>query len=293
MMKAQKGLLRAAVLGVGVVALVSAGFASSVGGIQDDGYYDRWVVTNVACNGTSGNGEIVVSYSRTYNHPAGGEFVGTWKRTSPGPTVSVANPFGGPLMGGSGSGNAIIGTNTAAEVVFPGTYVISKQILIGGQPTYQQDLTITCSGPGSGTAASSENLFVLPLPSLTVTPNPALAGQQVTVSGTECMPLAQNEALNGGQPVSSAQVSVTIGFPTPLVLSPTSIDPSTGAWSLQFTVPEGTPFGTYDVSASCNPQTTMSYFRTPALQANGQFAYPTTTLTIGTTAIASTPRVTG
>lgn len=288
MMKTPRRMLRVATLGLAVAALVVVGFVGSVGGIQDDGFFDRWQVTGVSCNGTSGvDAQIIVGYDRTYNHPAGGDVLGTWERTTPAPTVAVNPPFGSmSVPGGSGSSSAIIGTNAPTQVVYPGTYVLSRQILIGGEPTYQQDLTITCSAPGSGTSASSENLFVDPLPALTVTPNPALPGEQVTVGGTECKPLP-----NGVNGTFTAQVTVTVGFTPPLVMSPTTIDPATGSWSVQFVVPAGTPPGSYSVSASCSPQTAISGFRAFALQANGLFSYPTATITVGPAALASAPAI--
>ena len=89
------------------------------------------------------------------------------------------------------------------------------------------------------------NAYPSALSPLTVSPSPATPGQRVTVSGSAC-----TQALFGGPAATGGTVQVTVGFPTPVVLSTTAAGTS-GAWSVQVTVPTGTN-GPYSVNATCS-----------------------------------------
>jgi hypothetical protein len=98
----------------------------------------------------------------------------------------------------------------------------------------------------------------LTLTDLTVAPDIGRPGDAFTVSGGGC-----------GQPPNNVQaaghssggrfaprlgriefsVSVAVAFPTPTAT--TTTPDSTGAWSVNFVVPQGTPPGVYEVSATC------------------------------------------
>jgi hypothetical protein len=100
---------------------------------------------------------------------------------------------------------------------------------------------------------------------LTVSPTPATPGGLATVSGSLC-----TQKVNDGANASlttGAPVVVTIGFPTPIVLNTTGA-PTTGNWSVQFTVPPGTTTGSYPITAGCADPV----------------PYPNALLTIGATA---------
>jgi hypothetical protein len=115
------------------------------------------------------------------------------------------------------------------------------------------------------------NSFVQ-LPTMTLSPTSATAGQVVTVSGTGC-----TAGVSGGNPNTGKPVQITIGFPTPLtftVQAASNPPGPAGAWSAPFTIPAGTPAGTYPVNALCLD---------PA-------AYPTAALTV---VAAAAPRFTG
>jgi hypothetical protein len=106
------------------------------------------------------------------------------------------------------------------------------------------------------------------LPPLTVAPSPALPGQVVTISGTDC-----TKEVFGGSQGTGGPVSVTVGFPTPVTV-PTTAAGTTGSWSVQVTVPAGTPAASYPVTATCSDPV----------------PYPAATLGV---AIATTPAFTG
>jgi hypothetical protein len=103
-------------------------------------------------------------------------------------------------------------------------------------------LTLAASGVASGGAA----------PPLTVNPQSGLPGSNFTVSGFECVFVggAGVDEVTAAGPVLGPEVEVTVAFPTPLTES-TNANAETGEWSVTFTVPEGTPPGTYAVSATC------------------------------------------
>jgi len=149
------------------------------------------------------------------------------------------------------------------------------------------NVTIQCVADSNATCAASGNQVTFTSPSdissdvtftvtnantsalspLTVAPSPATPGQQVTVSGTGC-----TKALFGGPATTGGGVQATIGFPTPVTQSTTAAG-TTGAWSVQFTVPPGTN-GPYPVNATCEDPV----------------AYASATLTV---AAAATPAFTG
>jgi hypothetical protein len=84
------------------------------------------------------------------------------------------------------------------------------------------------------------------LPPLTVTPSPAADGQVVTISGTLC-----TKEVFGGSQGTGGPVQVTVGYPSPVTVSTTGAG-GTGSWSVQVTVPPGTPAGSYPVNATCS-----------------------------------------
>jgi hypothetical protein len=127
----------------------------------------------------------------------------------------------------------------------------------------------TFNGGGSPAAAFTitNTFFVQP----SVNPNPASAGQSVTVSQTNC-----TKQVFGGSQSTGGHVFVTIGFSPPLTLGPIQAQGGTGSWSVTFTVPLNTPSGPFSVSAVCND---------PA-------PYPVASLTV-IGAIVAPPRFTG
>jgi len=118
------------------------------------------------------------------------------------------------------------------------------------------------------------------LPPLQLSAVAGPVGSTFTVSGTGCtidiFPL--------GDPAPGQVVSVTVGFsPTPVTMTTTAAD-GTGAWTLTFTVPAGTPPGPYPVTATCSIQAEngdnavaeVVAFQTPGI------AYPAATYTVTT-----------
>lgn len=88
------------------------------------------------------------------------------------------------------------------------------------------------------------------LPPLQLSAVAGPVGSSFTVSGTGCT----INAFPLGNPAPGQVVSVTVGFaPTPVTMTTTAAN-GTGAWSLTFTVPEGTPPGPYPVTATCSLQ---------------------------------------
>jgi len=90
---------------------------------------------------------------------------------------------------------------------------------------------------------------------LTVNPTSGMPGDSFTVSGADCTPVlemgVQGFAPAGnGPPIFMSTVNVTVQFPTPVSMTVTP-DQESGEWSASFTVPAGTPPGTYDVTAEC------------------------------------------
>lgn len=87
------------------------------------------------------------------------------------------------------------------------------------------------------------------LPPLTVSPQSGQPGQSFTVSGSQCFHPDQGleVRVNG---FVGPEVDVTVNFPTPL--TQTTNANQEGTWSVTFTVPVGTPPGTYSVTATCH-----------------------------------------
>ena len=95
----------------------------------------------------------------------------------------------------------------------------------------------------AGSASAEANTSVAP----TLSATSVLPGQQVTVSGTGCLPSGTPEGvfvelLNGAAPVTGATGAAT----------PAQIDHSTGAWSATLTIPSSTGPGTYTIASNCD-----------------------------------------
>lgn len=87
-------------------------------------------------------------------------------------------------------------------------------------------------------------------PTMTVNPSSGEPGSTFTVSGTQCF-FEFNGASVHANGELGPEVTVHVAFPTPLDAT-TNADIATGTWSVQFTVPAGTPPGAYDVTATCH-----------------------------------------
>jgi len=74
-------------------------------------------------------------------------------------------------------------------------------------------------------------------------------------------------------------VQVIANFPTPVTTSPTA-DPTTGTWSVDLTVPAGTPPGTYEILASCDNSGGGGNSVGAAGDVRATFAYPSVSLTV-------------
>jgi hypothetical protein len=81
----------------------------------------------------------------------------------------------------------------------------------------------------------------------TVTPASTVPGGLVTVTGSLCT--LKVDTGNDASLATGAPVTVTIGLPTPIVLTTTGA-PTTGNWSVSFTVPAGVS-GPFPVTAEC------------------------------------------
>jgi hypothetical protein len=103
-------------------------------------------------------------------------------------------------------------------------------------------INVIASGSSNGTI-DIINTF---LPPLTVSPSPAADGQMVTISGTLC-----TKKVFGGSVGTGGPVQVTVGYPSPVSATTTAAG-GTGNWSVQVTVPAGTPPGSYAVTATCS-----------------------------------------
>jgi hypothetical protein len=103
----------------------------------------------------------------------------------------------------------------------------------------------------------------------------AKPGEVVTVSGTGC-----TKDLFGGSAGAGGAVEVSVGFPTPLVLNTTAAG-TTGAWSVQFSVPANAT-GNYTIGAECGDPlpyvpVTLNVVGTTAAAPVAVIAAPTTT----------------
>lgn len=87
-------------------------------------------------------------------------------------------------------------------------------------------------------------------PTMTVSPTSGQPGSTFTVSGTQCFFESTGDDV-GADGVLGPEVTVQVAFPTP-VNGSTNADLELGTWSIQFTVPAGTPPGTYPVTATCH-----------------------------------------
>lgn len=181
----------------------------------------------------------------------------------------------------SATGTNVISTNspatcTATETVTGGAlgvaYTCTATSGVDTTCTDNQTLSNPEVGqPGAGTI-NVTNTFPAALGPITLSPTTTTAGQAVTLSGTGC-----TAALSGGSANTGKPVQITIAFPTPLtftVQAASNPPGPAGSWSRPFTVPAGTPSGTYPVNALCLD---------PA-------AYPTSSLTVTAAAV---PQFTG
>jgi hypothetical protein len=94
--------------------------------------------------------------------------------------------------------------------------------------------------------ASSNTFTVAPAPTLKVTPNSVIAGQSVTIAGTNWLP------------VQTLDVSIVTGDSgAPALIDNNNVQPDTlGSFSVALTVPENAPAGSYGIRAyGLNDQT--------------------------------------
>ncbi len=101
--------------------------------------------------------------------------------------------------------------------------------------------------------------FTPPLTDLTVNPDVGRPGDGFTVSGGGCERIVNEQAAGrsaggrfarrGNGPSQNFSVSVAVAFPAPVAT--TTVPTSGGDWSANFTVPQGTPPGVYEVAATC------------------------------------------
>jgi len=168
---------------------------------------------------------------------------------------------GTPIPPGSNTFSNDAPTCTVTETATGGAdSTVFTCTLTSGAGTCSGGNSFSHGGPATATIKAT-NAYSNALGPLTVNPTSTTPGQQVTVSGSKC-----TKALVGGSSDTGGAVQVTVHFPTPIVLNTTAAGGS-GAWSVQFTVPDGTS-GPYSVTAICGDPV----------------PYPSATLTVGTTA---------
>ncbi len=119
-------------------------------------------------------------------------------------------------------------------------------------------------------------------------------GSTFTVSGTGCTSDIFPLGTAPGQ-----VVNVTVGFtPTPVTMTTTAAS-GTGAWSLDFIVPDGTAPGPYPVTATCSllaqPGSVASAAASVVAFQVAPVSYPAATFTVTAVAVpvVSVPRTTG
>lgn len=108
--------------------------------------------------------------------------------------------------------------------------------------------SVTFDSPGgfsNNVTFTVVNAYSNALSHLNVSPSPAKPGDTVTVSGAGC-----TKALFGGPHTTGGTVGVSIGFTPQLNLHTTAAGTS-GAWSVEFTVPD-VASGEYHVDADCD-----------------------------------------
>ena len=119
------------------------------------------------------------------------------------------------------------------------------------------DLSVTCGVDGKSATFSGApdpaatftvtNTYSNALSPPTQNPQPATAGQPVTVSGTGC-----TKAVFGGSSSTGGTVQVSVGLTPPIQLGSVQAQGSAGSWTVTFTVPAGTAPGSYSLNATCN-----------------------------------------
>ena len=229
-----RGVVRGARVAVATAAVAVLALAALVGAAETSG---------------AGASEFfMVTKTVIGTAPAGTTFTASISCTAgtPNPNTVSFNASGTPTS-----------TNTIHVGASPSTCTVTETGTGGaGNVAY----TCTLGSVGGAACVSSNRITVLTsafsngtinivntyLPPLTVSPSPATPGTAVTISGMLC-----TKAVFGGSASTGGSVSVTVGYPSP-VTAQTTGSPSSGNWSVQVTVPPGTPPGSYPVNATCN-----------------------------------------
>ena len=116
-------------------------------------------------------------------------------------------------------------------------------------------------------------------PQLIVSPASAAPGEAFTVLGDFCFAGAGGGGVDAAGPATGPPVQVIANFPTPVTTS-TIADPTTGTWSVELTVPAGTPPGSYEVFASCDNSGGGGNSVGAAGDVRANFAYPSVPFTV-------------
>ena len=227
--------MRRALSGIAVVALAGAALVAVVAGPASAGFTTRLTITMSPPVGSVPPGTTFTVHGSC----------------SGGNTADPTFDSSGTLTSGLGS-NVVSGappaTCTATETVTggaPGVAYSCNRTFGSGSCTDSQHFTNGTTNTGFATI-NVTNFFLGPI---TLAPTTTTAGQTVTVSGGGC-----TAALSGGNANTGKPVQVTVGFPTPLTFTAQSANNPpgpAGSWSSPFTVPAGTPSGTYPVRALC------------------------------------------
>jgi hypothetical protein len=257
---ARGGMLRATCTGLAIAALMAVGFVAGAPPVVAG---DRGAVFNVT--------KTVIGAA-----PSGTAFHVDWScNNATGGTLSFGATGGTQSFDDNGPGASSCainesGTGGAANVAYH--CQASDPSVTCGPDGKSATFTGVPDPAGTFTVTDTySNAFSPPTPN----PNPATAGQSVTLSGTGC-----TKAVFGGSPSTGGNVQVTVGFTPPVMLGPFSAQGGTGNWTVNFTVPPGTPPGSYSINAVCNDPV----------------PYPIATLVIGTaapSAVLANPAFTG